>query len=60
MHIAEVKQRAAQVNVRPGRARKADLIRTIQTAEGNNSCFGTAENDCDQIECCWREDCLKA
>lgn len=38
---------------------KAELIRRIQRAEGNFDCFGTAKDYCDQLECCFREDCLK-
>ena len=37
---------------------KAELIRRIQKAEGNFDCFGTAKEFCDQIQCCFREDCL--
>lgn len=35
-----------------------DLIRSIQTAEGNFDCFGTANGYCDQWECRWRTFCL--
>ncbi len=38
---------------------KAGLIREIQRAEGNFDCFGTAVAYCDQLRCCFREDCLK-
>ena len=38
---------------------KMELIRRIQRAEGNLDCFGTEKNDCDQLGCCFREDCLK-
>ncbi len=38
---------------------KAELIRRIQRAEGNFDCFGSAKDYCDQLECCFREDCLK-
>jgi hypothetical protein len=40
--------------------KKADLIRQIQSAEGNFDCFGTAKDYCDQWRCCFREDCLPA
>ena len=39
---------------------KAELIRRIQKTEGNFDCFGTAEEVCDQTECCFKEDCLKS
>jgi hypothetical protein len=38
---------------------KAELIRQMQRAEGNFDCFGTAIGYCDQIQCCFREDCLR-
>jgi hypothetical protein len=37
---------------------KADLIRKIQTAEGNWPCFRTAERTCDRSDCLWRGDCV--
>ncbi|NLL13653.1 MAG: SAP domain-containing protein [Fibrobacter sp.] len=39
--------------------KSADLIRTIQTKEGNFACFGTGKVECDQHQCCWRENCIK-
>ena len=27
-------------------------------AEGNFDCFGTAKGYCDQLQCCFRQDCL--
>jgi hypothetical protein len=38
--------------------RKAELIRTIQRAEGNFDCFGKATEYCDQIDCLYLKDCL--
>jgi hypothetical protein len=35
------------------------LIRSIQRAEGQSDCFGTAELDCDHIDCAWRKYCLE-
>jgi hypothetical protein len=40
--------------------KKENLIRSIQLAEGNFPCFGTATAGlCDQTNCLWRVDCLK-
>ena len=58
MKLTEVRERAEQLGVKTGRKRKADLIRDIQTAEGNFACFGSAHDFCDQHRCRWREDCL--
>jgi hypothetical protein len=38
---------------------KAELIRRVQKAEGNFDCYGTAKDFCDQLQCSFREDCLK-
>jgi hypothetical protein len=38
---------------------KAELIRRVQKAEGNFDCYGTAKDYCDQLQCSFREDCLK-
>ncbi len=36
--------------------KKAELIRTIQTHEGNAPCF-QAITDCREDDCLWRPDC---
>jgi hypothetical protein len=41
-------RKAKALDLKPGKLRKADLIRAIQTAEGNTPCFQTAQNDCAQ------------
>ena len=58
MRMNEVKEKAKQLDVNPGKMKKSDLIRTIQSREGNYACFQTDRDDCDQAECCWRTDCL--
>lgn len=58
MNMVAVRKKAKALGLRTCAPRKADLIRTIQVAEGNFDCFGTAETCCDQRRCCWREDCL--
>jgi hypothetical protein len=37
---------------------KVDLIRQIQSAEGNWPCFRTAEKTCDRSDCLWLGDCV--
>ncbi len=39
--------------------KNTELIRTIQAKEGNYTCFDTGKSDCDQHNCCWRENCMK-
>lgn len=58
MKVAEVKERAAEMNIKVTGRKKIEMIRSIQAAEGNYPCFKTAEGDCDQYDCYWRKDCL--
>ncbi|BCS55453.1 Rho termination factor N-terminal domain-containing protein [Geobacter sp. SVR] len=58
MRIEEIKEIAKQYGIKAGRMKKADLVRSIQAAEGNNTCFGTGQSGCcGQADCLWREDC---
>ncbi len=58
MNMEQIKVIAKANNVKPGRMRKADLVRAIQTAEGNLPCFDTQTAErCSEQECLWREDC---
>ncbi len=58
MKMTEIRGVAKKRNISPGRMKKQDLIRTIQLEENNHPCFQTAAEFCDQIDCCWRSDCL--
>ena len=58
MKLDEVKKIAEGYGIKPGKMRKADLIREIQKCEGNVSCYDTGQaSSCGQQQCCWREDC---
>ena len=59
MKLSEIKKKAKKLGVKPGKMGKTELIRSIQRAEGNFDCFGTATDYCDQLGCSWRDDCLK-
>ena len=59
MALKELKEKAKNLGIKPKIGmKKVDLIRSIQITEGNFSCFGTAKYFCNQMSCCWREDCL--
>lgn len=59
MNLTKIRNLAKGVGVKPAKKRKADLIRSIQRAEGSFDCFATAINGgCDQQGCLWREDCF--
>ena len=57
--IGQIKNKAKELGIEPGKMKKAELIHSIQQAEGYNPCYGTAEDWCDQEGCCFRGDCLK-
>lgn len=61
MNMQNIRERAKDFGIKTGRMTKVKLIQTIQLAEGNFSCFASAvDNECDQLNCIWREDCFAA
>ena len=56
MKMQEIKEKARQIGVKTT-GKKADIVHRIQEAEGNELCFDTRD-ECGQMGCCWREDCL--
>ena len=60
MKMIDIKAKAKDLGIKPGKMRKEDLIRAIQEKEGNFPCFGSATEHCSQEDCSWREDCLFA
>ncbi|MFO8024443.1 SAP domain-containing protein [Thiohalophilus sp.] len=61
MQMQEIRQLAKQHGLKTARQSKINLVRHIQSAEGNFECFATAiDGVCDQPGCLWREDCFSA
>jgi len=61
MQMQDIRQIAKQRGLKTSRRSKVELVRQIQSAEGNFNCFATAVNGiCDQRSCLWREDCFAA
>ena len=61
MKIEAVRSIAKSHSIKPDKLSKAELIKTIQSEEGNFNCYGTALiGECDQVNCLWREDCLES
>jgi len=59
MQLQDVKTKAKGIGLKPGKLSKLNLILEIQRTEGNFDCFATAtEGQCDQVSCCWRDDCF--
>jgi hypothetical protein len=59
MKVAEIKDKARDLGITPGKMKKAELIHTVQIAEGYNACFGHSNGFCDNGDCCFMPDCLK-
>lgn len=60
MRLSEIEKKARNLGLKDTwKFSKKDLIKTIQRAEGNFDCYGTAQGYCDQLACYWRNDCLK-
>ena len=58
MKLEEIKEIAKQHDIKIGKMKKAELVRAIQLAEGNDTCFETSQASvCGQAECLWRADC---
>lgn len=58
MKLEEIKEIAKQHNIKVGKLKKAELIRAIQQAEGNDVCFESGQSiECGQPDCLWLEDC---
>jgi hypothetical protein len=58
MKLEEIKEIAKRYNIKTAKAKKAELVRTIQQAEGNEQCFDSGRAKlCGQDTCLWRDDC---
>jgi hypothetical protein len=59
MTISEIKKKAQQVGIKPGKMTKTELIHAIQKGENYSPCYGTLNGHCPYTNCCWMSDCLK-
>jgi hypothetical protein len=58
MKLEEIKELAKQHNIKVGKMKRTDLVRSIQQAENNDVCFETGvAKECGQHSCSWREVC---
>jgi hypothetical protein len=58
MKCKQIRERAEALGLDSAHLNKKEIIHAIQIAEGNFPCFLTAQDFCDQANCCWRADCL--
>lgn len=59
LNMTEIIKKAKTIGIDLGKMKKAELIRSIQTAEDCNPCFGTSDGQCVYAECCFIQDCFK-
>lgn len=59
MKMPEIKIKAKALGITPGKMKKIELIRAIQTTEGNTPCYGWSNGHCPNTDCCFMKDCLK-
>jgi len=59
MTMPQIREKARELGIKPGKIKKTELIRIIQQAEGNTPCYGRANGQCPNIDCCFMSDCLK-
>jgi len=58
MKLDEIREIARRHNIRSGKTKKSELVRSIQQAEGNETCFASGNAArCGQDGCLWRQDC---
>lgn len=58
LKLEEIKAIAQQHSIKAGKLKKSELIRAIQSAEGNEQCFEAGKSAiCGQVGCSWREIC---
>jgi hypothetical protein len=59
MTMTEIKNKAKNLGINPGKMKKVQLIHEIQKTEGNYPCFGSAVDWCEHSDCCFMNDCFK-
>jgi hypothetical protein len=58
MKLVDVKSKAKSMGLLNPSSDRTQLVRQIQAAEGFSACYKT-KSTCDQMKCCWRDECLK-
>lgn len=58
LSMSQIRNKAKNLGIDPGKMKKAELIHAIQQAEGYTACFGGSNGQCMQTSCCFIRDCL--
>ena len=60
MNWIEIRRYAKSKGVSPGKMKKKELVRAIQAAEGNPTCYGSdRKTHCPETACLWEVDCKR-
>jgi len=60
MRLIEIERKARALGLKDTwKFSKKELIKQVQRKEGNFDCFANSTGYCDQLACCWRDDCLR-
>ena len=59
MSMPQVKEKAKDLGLMPGKMSKFDLIHAIQEAEQYTPCYGTSGGQCGNSGCCFITDCVR-
>lgn len=59
MNMTDLHTKARVLGIKVKNIKKADLVRKIQIEEGSFPCFQVDMGPCDQLDCCWRKECLR-
>ncbi len=59
MKMTAIGTMAKKLGIEPAGMKKAQLVRSIQKAEGNTECYGHFVDACPHMDCCFRSDCKK-
>jgi len=58
MNMQEIREIAKVRGVKSGKLNKNELVQTLQSAEGNELCYGTGKSAyCGEDDCLWKDDC---
>lgn len=61
MKLEQARPIVKPLNINLGKLIKIELVKALQSDEGNIACFATAYSGvCDQVNCYWRMDCFAA
>ena len=58
INVTEIRKKAQKMGLTLRGIHKTNLIHAIQKNEGNAECFNSNNSKCEEMECCWRNNCM--